>query len=81
MGTLAGPLLYCAFTRDFHIITMYIWITLRLFQAVDSHSGYGALPPQVLVLFVNSRYFQTSLGLSSTSYHFGRELSTTISII
>ncbi|PBL02770.1 hypothetical protein ARMGADRAFT_1023943 [Armillaria gallica] len=40
MGTLAGPLLYCAFTRDFHIITMYIWITLRLFQAVDSHSGY-----------------------------------------
>ncbi|THH14493.1 hypothetical protein EW146_g5836 [Bondarzewia mesenterica] len=39
-GTIAGPLLYCFFTRDLHIATVYIWITLRLFQAVDSHSGY-----------------------------------------
>ncbi|KAK0473579.1 C-4 methyl sterol oxidase [Armillaria novae-zelandiae] len=39
-GTLAGPLLYCFFTQNFHILTMYIWITLRLFQAVDAHSGY-----------------------------------------
>ncbi len=42
-GTLAGPLLYCFFTQNFHILTMYIWITLRLFQAVDAHSGYGEL--------------------------------------
>ena len=41
-GTIAGPLLYCFFTRNLHILTVYIWITLRLFQAVDAHSGYGA---------------------------------------
>ncbi|KAG6878824.1 hypothetical protein C0992_007445, partial [Termitomyces sp. T32_za158] len=40
-GTILGPLLYCYFTRNFHIVTMYIWITLRLFQAIDAHSGYG----------------------------------------
>ncbi|KAI0073346.1 C4-methyl sterol oxidase [Panus rudis PR-1116 ss-1] len=39
-GTLLGPILYCAFRRDLHIFTMYVWITLRLFQAVDAHSGY-----------------------------------------
>lgn len=39
-GTIAGPLLYCFFARNLHIFTMYVWITLRLFQAVDAHSGY-----------------------------------------
>ncbi|EIW52980.1 C4-methyl sterol oxidase [Trametes versicolor FP-101664 SS1] len=39
-GTVAGPLLYCWFRQDLHIVTVYIWITLRLFQAVDAHSGY-----------------------------------------
>ncbi|KAI6127118.1 hypothetical protein F5141DRAFT_1085640 [Pisolithus sp. B1] len=39
-GTLAGPLLWCFFAGDVHIITVYIWITLRLFQAIDAHSGY-----------------------------------------
>ncbi|TDL20421.1 C4-methyl sterol oxidase [Rickenella mellea] len=39
-GTIGGPLLYCYFTRDLHILTVYIWVTLRLFQAVDAHSGY-----------------------------------------
>jgi len=39
-GTIAGPLLYCYFARNLHIFTMYVWITLRLFQAVDAHSGY-----------------------------------------
>ncbi|KAI0699497.1 C-4 methyl sterol oxidase [Cerioporus squamosus] len=39
-GTIAGPILYCAFRRDLHIVTVYIWIILRLFQAVDAHSGY-----------------------------------------
>ncbi|PAV14942.1 C4-methyl sterol oxidase [Pyrrhoderma noxium] len=40
IGTLGGPILYCYFTSNFHIVTMYIWITLRLFQAIDAHSGY-----------------------------------------
>ena len=40
-GTIAGPLLYCAFRGDLHIVTVYAWITLRLFQAIDAHSGYG----------------------------------------
>ncbi|TFK47480.1 C-4 methyl sterol oxidase [Heliocybe sulcata] len=39
-GTIAGPLLYSYFMRDLHIFTVYIWITLRLFQAIDAHSGY-----------------------------------------
>jgi len=40
-GTIAGPILYTAFARDLHIFSVYIWIVLRLFQAVDAHSGYG----------------------------------------
>ncbi|GJJ14249.1 C-4 sterol methyl oxidase [Clathrus columnatus] len=39
-GTLGGPILYCAFFHDLHVFAMYIWITLRLFQAIDAHSGY-----------------------------------------
>ncbi|KAI0052217.1 C-4 methyl sterol oxidase [Auriscalpium vulgare] len=39
-GTIAGPLLYTFFRRDLHIFTVYVWITLRLFQAIDAHSGY-----------------------------------------
>lgn len=40
-GTVGGPLLWCAWSKgNLHIITMYIWIVLRLFQAVDAHSGY-----------------------------------------
>ncbi|WBW73115.1 C-4 methylsterol oxidase Erg25 [Schizosaccharomyces osmophilus] len=39
-GTVAVPLMWCYFTHDLHLVTMYIWIMLRLFQAVDSHSGY-----------------------------------------
>ena len=41
MGTVGGPLLYCYLTHDLHILTVYIWIILRLHQAVDAHSGYG----------------------------------------
>ena len=40
LGTIGGPFLLCAFTKDLHILTVYIWVTLRLFQAVDAHSGY-----------------------------------------
>jgi methylsterol monooxygenase len=39
-GTVATPLLYCAITGDLHILTMYLWIVFRLFQAIDAHSGY-----------------------------------------
>lgn len=39
-GTISGPFLYCLFRQDLHILTVYIWVTLRLFQAVDAHSGY-----------------------------------------
>lgn len=41
MGTLGGPLGLCYLTGgNFHVVTMYIWVTLRLFQAIDAHSGY-----------------------------------------
>jgi methylsterol monooxygenase len=40
-GTICGPLLYCWFKPNLHIVTVYIWISLRLFQAIDAHSGYG----------------------------------------
>ena len=30
----------CALTKDLHILTVYIWIVMRLFQALDAHSGY-----------------------------------------
>ena len=79
-GTIAGPLLYCAFRGDLHIFTMYIWITLRLFQAVDAHSGYGmsalSYPPFVSHL---SCTVQTSLGRSSTGSPSGLARSTTTS--
>lgn len=39
-GTVGCPILWCAITGDLHILTMYIWIVLRLFQAIDAHSGY-----------------------------------------
>lgn len=39
-GTVGCPILWCAVSGDLHILTMYIWIVLRLFQAIDAHSGY-----------------------------------------
>lgn len=39
-GTVAPPILWCAITKDLHILTMYVWIVFRLFQAIDAHSGY-----------------------------------------
>jgi len=39
-GTISGPFLYCLFRKDLHILTVYLWVTLRLCQAVDAHSGY-----------------------------------------
>lgn len=41
LGTIGGPFLYCVLSGgNLHIITVYLWIVLRLFQAVDAHSGY-----------------------------------------
>ncbi|KAF2457792.1 fatty acid hydroxylase superfamily-domain-containing protein [Lineolata rhizophorae] len=40
LGTVGGPILWVAATGDLHILTMYVWIVLRLFQAIDAHSGY-----------------------------------------
>lgn len=39
-GTVGMPIVYVWYTRDLHLFTLCVWITLRLFQAVDSHSGY-----------------------------------------
>ena len=49
-GTICGPLLYCYFTRNLHLFTVFIWIVLRLFQAIDAHSGYGQYLRFVLVI-------------------------------
>ncbi|KAL1857516.1 hypothetical protein VTK73DRAFT_8044 [Phialemonium thermophilum] len=40
MGIVGSPVLWVTFTGDLHLITMYLWIILRLFQAIDAHSGY-----------------------------------------
>jgi methylsterol monooxygenase len=39
-GIVGIPILWVFATGKFHILTMYIWIVLRLFQAIDAHSGY-----------------------------------------
>ena len=39
-GTIGGPFLLCALTKNLHILTVYVWIVMRLFQAIDAHSGY-----------------------------------------
>ncbi|KAK7958210.1 C-4 methylsterol oxidase [Apiospora saccharicola] len=40
LGTVGSPILWVSLTGDLHLITMYMWIVGRLFQAIDSHSGY-----------------------------------------
>ncbi|TPX34468.1 hypothetical protein SmJEL517_g02887 [Synchytrium microbalum] len=40
IGTIGGPILYVMATGDLHIITVLWWITIRLFQVIDAHSGY-----------------------------------------
>ncbi|ODV96393.1 hypothetical protein PACTADRAFT_49752 [Pachysolen tannophilus NRRL Y-2460] len=39
-GTVGIPIIWCLLTKNLHLFTICIWITLRLFQAVDAHSGY-----------------------------------------
>ncbi|RGP60218.1 c-4 sterol methyl oxidase [Fusarium sporotrichioides] len=40
LGVIGSPVLLLMITGDFHLFTMYLWIILRLFQAIDAHSGY-----------------------------------------
>ncbi|KAF6826690.1 c-4 methylsterol oxidase [Colletotrichum plurivorum] len=40
LGTVGSPIVWVLITKDLHLFTMYFWIVLRLFQAIDSHSGY-----------------------------------------
>lgn len=40
MGTVGSPILVLAVTGQMHIVTVILWVALRLLQAVDSHSGY-----------------------------------------
>lgn len=40
IGTVGSPLIWLYFTGDLHLFTICLWISLRLFQAVDAHSGY-----------------------------------------
>ncbi|RUP45202.1 C-4 methylsterol oxidase [Jimgerdemannia flammicorona] len=40
MGTVGFPIIWVLITGDLHIITMFTWIILRLFQTIDAHSGY-----------------------------------------
>ncbi|KAH8681094.1 C-4 methylsterol oxidase [Xylariales sp. PMI_506] len=40
LGTVGSPLLWALYSGDLHLVTMHIWMVLRVFQAVDSHSGY-----------------------------------------
>ena len=39
-GTVMVPIVWCLVTGNLHVVTMYLWITARLFQAIDAHSGY-----------------------------------------
>ncbi|OOO05105.1 hypothetical protein OAory_01114420 [Aspergillus oryzae] len=41
--TVCSPILWCALTGNLYILTMYVWIVLRLCQAIDAHSGYEVL--------------------------------------
>ena len=39
-GIVGCPIIWVSVTGDMHLLTMYAWIVLRLFQAIDAHSGY-----------------------------------------
>ncbi|KAM5344428.1 hypothetical protein ACJ41O_012964 [Fusarium nematophilum] len=39
-GVVGSPVVMLMFTGDLHLFTMYVWMMLRLFQAIDAHSGY-----------------------------------------
>ena len=62
-GTVCGPLIYCYFTQNLHLFTVLSWIVLRLFQAVDAHSGYGQLPSNVCFFSHCFNWFDSRLPL------------------
>ncbi|KAK3352999.1 C-4 sterol methyl oxidase [Lasiosphaeria hispida] len=39
-GIVGSPIIWVSVFGDLHLLTMYVWIILRLFQAIDAHSGY-----------------------------------------
>ena len=40
IGVVGSPVVLLAITGELHLVTMYVWIILRLAQAIDAHSGY-----------------------------------------
>jgi sterol desaturase/sphingolipid hydroxylase (fatty acid hydroxylase superfamily) len=40
LGFFLGPFLWVYYMADLHVITMAVWLAVRLLQVVDSHSGY-----------------------------------------
>lgn len=40
MGTVGSPLLYAYVFGQMHLVTIICWVVMRLFQAIDAHSGY-----------------------------------------
>ncbi|KAK1766794.1 methylsterol monooxygenase [Phialemonium atrogriseum] len=40
IGIVGSPILWVSLSGELHLVTMYTWIVLRLFQAIDAHSGY-----------------------------------------
>lgn len=40
VGTVGIPIAWVMLTGDLHLFTVSVWIALRLFQAIDAHSGY-----------------------------------------
>ncbi|KAL2919025.1 C-4 sterol methyl oxidase [Polyrhizophydium stewartii] len=40
LGFFLGPLIWVLVLRDLHIISVAIWLAVRLIQVVDAHSGY-----------------------------------------
>jgi methylsterol monooxygenase len=39
-GTVGSPILWAYLFGNLHLMTVLLWIVLRLLQAIDSHSGY-----------------------------------------
>ncbi|KAI8911490.1 hypothetical protein EDD86DRAFT_202536 [Gorgonomyces haynaldii] len=40
LGFFIGPLSWVLFTGDLHIISVFVWLGVRLTQVVEAHSGY-----------------------------------------
>ncbi len=39
-GTIGGPIIWVGLTRNLHIITLLCWVSVRIIQSLESHSGY-----------------------------------------